>query len=119
MMTLSEHETIRYYLGLPNHPDWLQRIVVATNALAPAQEKTLRSLLLELSKIEQQIKNVRPFGAETFSSGSGGTRQYNQGQRLPLLKQEGKGYVQRLAVILNINPCSDIFCGGSPRTHRG
>ena len=119
MMTVTEHETIRHYLGFPNHPDWLSRIVVATNSLAPAQEQSLRSVLLELGRIEQQIKNVRPFAAETFSSGTGGTRQYNQGQRIPLLKREAKDYVQRLSVILNLLPQSDIFGGGQGVTHRG
>jgi hypothetical protein len=117
--SLTEQESIRYYLGLPNHPDYLHRIAVATNALAPAQEASARSVLLQLAKIEQQIKNVLPFAAETFSSGTGGTRQYNQGQRLPVLKQEATSYVHRLGDLLNICPQSDVFCHGGGRIHRG
>ena len=68
---------------------------------------------LEISRIQQQIKNVRPFAAETFSSGGAGTRQYNQPERLGSLYQEGRRWVQEVAALMRMPSYRPIFPGSS------
>ena len=105
-VTLTEIEQIRYLLGYPNQPHFTDRIAVAVNLNCSTDDcpttKTLRTLLQEISKCDQQIRNVRPFAAETFSSGGAGTRQYAQSQRMAILKQEAENYIQQVATLLNI-----------------
>ncbi|MEB3313732.1 MAG: hypothetical protein VKL98_06250 [Cyanobacteriota bacterium] len=69
--------------------------------------------LLEIARTQQQIKNLRPFAAETFSSSGAGTRQYNQPERLGSLYQEGRCWVQEVAALMRLPPYRPIFPSSS------
>ncbi|MFZ4641295.1 MAG: hypothetical protein ACOYMP_12955 [Nodosilinea sp.] len=115
-ITDPERETIRAVLGYPLETVYTQMIDDSCHRLSqqfPQAEATLRSALLEISRIQQQIKNVRPFAAETFSSGGAGTRQYNQPERLGSLYQEGRRWVQEVAALMPMPPYRSIFPGSS------
>ena len=115
-ITDPERETIRAVLGYPLESVYTTKIEESCNRITqhfPQAEATLRSALLEIARIQQQIKNVRPFAAETFSSSGAGTRQYNQPERLGSLYQEGRRWVQEVAALMRMPPYRPIFPSSS------
>ncbi|XGB42896.1 MAG: hypothetical protein LVS60_03510 [Nodosilinea sp. LVE1205-7] len=115
-ITDPERETIRAVLGYPLESVYTKKIDDSCNRITqhfPQAEATLRSALLEIARIQQQIKNVRPFAAETFSSSGAGTRQYNQPERLGSLYQEGRRWVQEVAALMRMPPYRPIFPSSS------
>lgn len=123
-----QREKIRRFLGYAVEPQAIANITArctVVSSTSPEAEETAKGLLRELGKIEQQIKNARPYAAQTFSAGSSqGTQQYLPGDRLNSLKREAKGYVDELALLLSLTVQRDVFGGGmvrsgGARTYRG
>ena len=115
-ITDPERETIRAVLGYPLESVYTKKIDDSCNRITqhfPQAEATLRSALLEIARIQQQIKNVRPFAAETFSSSGAGARQYNQPERLGSLYREGRRWVQEVAALMRMLPYRPIFPSSS------
>lgn len=102
MITDTEKEQIRRYLGYPNQEGHLEAIADATAALPDAMEVTVKGYLRQLERLQQLMTNTVPFAAQTFSSGAGGTQQYPPGQRMATLHIEANQYISELASTLRL-----------------
>jgi hypothetical protein len=115
-MTDAEIESVRRYLGYPGGTEYKTMLSSrCADMLDSTSEATIRSHLRQLDRLQQQITNTVPFAAETFNSGSAGTRQYAPGQRLATLHQEANQYINEIASTLRIGIYRRIYgsSGGS------
>ena len=123
IFSASEYEQIRRYLGHPADPQAIANIVERCNhvqGLGAEVIETVRQILRDLSRTDQQIKNVLPFAAQTFTSSASGTRQSPPGLQLDLLKGEGRRLVFELSETLGLSIYRDIYkvSAGPARTLR-
>lgn len=121
--TTAEREQIRRYLGYPLQAQAIANIISRCSVVEgfglDAME-TVRGLLRELSRLDQQIKNVTPFSAQTFSSSAAGTRQSPPNLQLQTFKDEARRLIAELSETISLNVCRDIYGlqGGQARTIR-
>lgn len=112
-LTTAEIESIRRYLGYPGDATNTQAIADrCATYLTEASEGTIRGHLRQLDRIQQQITNVVPFAAQTFSSGAGGTQQYAPGQRMAAFHQEANQYIDEIAHTTGLTVYRRIYGGG-------
>ena len=114
MLTDSELEKVRQYLGYPvrgGYPQMIRDRVFEVQSVAPAAIATLQQLIVDLDRISNEIREAAPYLGRSFQSGGTSTAQYFRGEREASLKREGRRLVNLLAETLSLNVCRDIFAG--------
>lgn len=113
--TDSDREKIRRYLGYSTAVGHLSQITQACTRLetqSAATVETVQELLRDLDRLQTEIKNSRPFTAQTFSSDASGTRQNVPGLQLQTLKGEAFRIASEIADTLQLPIISNIWAGG-------
>jgi hypothetical protein len=116
----TEREQIRRYLGYPASGQITVNVSIRCDAVlaeAPAAIETVRELLRELARLDQQRKNVTPFAAQSFSSSAAGTRQFFPGQQMAVLKEEQQRLTAELSETLSLSIYRDIYAAKSGQAH--
>jgi uncharacterized protein YoaH (UPF0181 family) len=108
----SDRERIRRFLGYSVNQAAVDRIQSAMNQMAGVSEDaigTCQANLRELEKIWQQINETRPYAAAASYSTAGSSTDYYPGQRLGVLREEGRRYVNEVAEMLQLQVVRDVF----------
>lgn len=118
----AEIESIRRYLGYAADAGTLSAIAAQCSiSVSEPAEATVRSILRQLDRLQQQMTTAVPFSAQTFNSGAGGTQQYAPGERMGSLHREANQYIAELAATTNLIIKRRIYGTslGGGRTMRG
>lgn len=106
-------DRIRRFLGYPviGSAPFIQDRMNAIAGESPDAVTRIQDYLRELEKVNDQINKARPYAAQSFVSGSANTAQFYRGDRMAILREEGRRYVQELSNALGLPVVQDIFKG--------
>lgn len=106
-MTLAANdiEQIRRHLGYPVDPQYQQQIItrVAVVNAYPETVQTVRRILRELGRIEQERRSSRPFADRTLTSNASGTSQRSPSFGADHYQQTIRQYIDELAHTLGLS----------------
>ena len=108
-------DRIRRFLGYPviGSTQLIQDRMNAIAGESPEAVTRIQEYLRELEKVNDQINKARPYAAQSFVSGAATTAQFSRGDRMAILREEGRRYVQELSNALGLAIAQDIFKGSS------
>ncbi|HEY9747454.1 MAG TPA: hypothetical protein V6C63_02035 [Allocoleopsis sp.] len=104
-------DRIRRFLGYPviGSTQFIQDRMDAIAGESPDAVARIQEYLRELEKVNDQINKARPYAAQSFVSGAATTAQFYRGDRMAILREEGRRYVQELSNALGLAIAQDIF----------
>jgi hypothetical protein len=104
-------DRVRRFLGYPvlGSTQFIQDRMDAIAGESPDAVTRIQEYLRELEKVNDQINKARPYAAQSFVSGAATTAQFYRGDRMAILREEGRRYVQELSNALGLAIAQDIF----------
>ena len=108
-------DRIRRFLGHPvlGSTQFIQDRMDAIAGESPDAVTRIQEYLRELEKVNDQINKARPYAAQSFVSGAATTAQFYRGDRMAILREEGRRYVQELSQATGLPIVQDIFRAAS------
>lgn len=108
-----DRERIRKYLGYPVTAAALNLIQSKQAAISAiggdAAIGSVQQWLMELTTIERQLNETRPFAGVATYSTAGSSTDYFFGQRMSSLREEARRYVNLVASTLELQIYDDYF----------